>query len=493
MKKYILAIDQGTTSSRAILFNKNYEVAGIEQEETTQIFPEQGWVEQNAGEIWENQLFVIRKLISRLGISLNEIASIGITNQRESIVIWDKKTGKPVYNAIIWQDNRTVDFCNEIRNQKIGEYIEDVTGLKIDSYFSATKIHWILNNVKNIKTKALNGELLLGTIDTWLVWNLTGGNLHITDYSNASRTMLFNLHTLSWDKKILDFFEIPETMLPEVRNSSEEYGVIQDKLLGSGTVSIGGLAGDQQAALFGQNCFEIGSVKNTYGTGCFMLMNTGDSIVKSKNGLITTIAWGLNGNITYALEGSIFIAGAVVQWLRDEMRILDKASDTNIIAEQVSDNGGVYFVPAFAGLGAPYWDMNARGLITGINRGTTYKHIVRAALESMAFQTKDVLIAMQTDSNIDITNLNADGGASKNNFLMQFQSDILNVELQRPSITESTALGAASLAAISCGFANIEEISKKRQIDRIFKPQMSEINRNKLYKAWINAIDRAKC
>lgn len=490
-KKYILALDQGTTSSRAILFDKDFNIVGVEQNETTQIFPQPSWVEQDATEIRETQLFVARKLIAKLGVDPTEIVGIGITNQRETTIVWDKITGKPVYNAIIWQDKRTADFCNEIKNTETGKYINERTGLVVDSYFSATKIHWILNNVEGAKEKAQKGELLFGTVDTWLVWNLTGGKLHITDYSNASRTMLYNIRDLCWDKKILEFFDIPEQMLPEVKESSKIYGKTDKAVFGVNGIPIAGIAGDQQAALFGQACLNPGSVKNTYGTGCFMLMNTGEMPVKSNSGLVTTIAWGIDGKICYALEGSVFIAGAAIQWLRDKMKIIENAAETETIANEVPDSGGVYFVPAFAGLGAPYWDMNARGVISGITGGITYKHIVRAALESMAYQTKDVLNAMETDSGIKIKNLNVDGGASSNNFMLQFQSDILGLEVSRPEIIESTALGAAFLAAIATGFCSISEISKKRKVQKSFLPLMESSQRDNLYNGWLKAIEKA--
>jgi len=490
-KSYILALDQGTTSSRAILFDHDFNIAGIEQSETNQIFPKPGWVEQDAIEIRETQLFVARKLLAKSAISADEIAGIGITNQRETTIVWDKSTGKPIYNAIIWQDKRTADFCNEIKTTEVGKYIGEATGLVVDSYFSATKIHWILNNVDGAKEKALKGELLFGTVDTWLVWNLTGGRLHITDYSNASRTMLYNIRDLCWDKTILEFFDIPEQMLPEVVESSKVCGMTDSSVFGVDGIAIAGIAGDQQAALFGQACFNPGSVKNTYGTGCFMLMNTGEMPVKSNSGLVTTIAWGIDGKVSYALEGSVFIAGAAVQWLRDKLKIIETAEETEIIANDVTDAGGVYFVPAFAGLGAPYWNMNARGCITGITGGTTYKHIVRATLESMAYQTKDVLMAMEKDSGIKIKNLNVDGGASANNFLLQFQADILGLEVSRPEIIESTALGAAFLAALATGFCSMSEISKKRKVQKSFLSKMEIPQREKLSKGWLRAIENA--
>lgn len=490
-KSYILALDQGTTSSRAILFDHDFNLTGLEQSETNQIFPKPGWVEQDAIEIRETQLYVARKLLAKSGISADQIAGIGITNQRETTIVWDKTSGKPVYNAIIWQDKRTADFCDEIKKTEIGKYIGDVTGLVVDSYFSATKIHWILNNVEGAKDKALKGELLFGTVDSWLIWNLTGGRLHVTDYSNASRTMLFNIRDLCWDKTILEFFGIPEQILPEVVESSKICGLTDNSVFGVSGIAIAGIAGDQQAALFGQACLNPGSVKNTYGTGCFMLMNTGEMPVKSNSGLVTTIAWGIDGKVSYALEGSVFIAGAAIQWLRDKMKIIETAAETESIATDVDDAGGVYFVPAFAGLGAPYWNMNARGCITGITGGTTYKHIVRAALESMAYQTKDVLMAMEKDSGIKIKNLNVDGGASANDFLLQFQADILGLEVSRPEIIESTALGAAFMAALATGFCTLSEISKKRKVQKSIQPQMDFTQRVNLYKGWLSAIEKA--
>jgi glycerol kinase len=490
-KPCILSLDQGTTSSRAVLFDHEYTILGIEQTETKPIFPKPGWVEQDAIELKESQLFVMRRLLTKSGMKPSDIAGIGITNQRETAILWEKSTGNPIYKAIVWQDKRTAGLCNEIKNSDLGRYISETTGLIVDSYFSATKIHWILNNVPGAREKAENGDILFGTVDTWLVWNLSGGKLHVTDYSNASRTMLYNINHLCWDDRILDYFDIPPQILPAVCESSTIYGETSAAILGSSCVSIAGIAGDQQAALFGQTCFHPGSVKNTYGTGCFMLMNTGDQPVKSNSGLITTIAWGLGGRITYALEGSVFIAGAAIQWLRDKMEIIETAYETECIAASVEDSGGVYFVPAFAGLGAPYWDMNARGCITGITGGTTYKHLVRAALESMAYQTKDVLRAMETDSGIKISTLNVDGGAAANNFLLQFQADILGLEVTRPAIIESTALGAAFLAAIATGFSDFSEIAEKRKTHGTFKPSINDEDRARLYSGWLKAVKKA--
>lgn len=491
-KKYILALDQGTTSSRAIIFDKEFNIIGVEQTETSNIFPAPGKVEQDATEIRETQLFVARKLIARLGIKASDISGIGITNQRETTIVWEKASGKPIYNAIIWQDKRTAAFCEELRKSDFGTYINNATGLIVDSYFSATKIQWILNNVPGARKKAENGELLFGTVDSWLVWNLSGGKLHITDYSNASRTMLYDIHKLCWDKKILEFFNIPQQMLPEVKESSMVYGSTVPGIFGNEHIKICGIAGDQQAALFGQTCFEPGNVKNTYGTGCFMLMNTGQIPVKSNSGLVTTIAWGLNGEIKYALEGSVFIAGAAIQWLRDKLKIIENAEQTQEIALSVDDSDGVYFVPAFAGLGAPYWDMNARAAISGITGGTTYRHIVRAALEAMAFQTKDVLMAMETDSKIKITILNVDGGAAANSFLLQFQSDIIKLDVVRPQIIESTALGAAFLAALATGFVKLKDIPSIRKIDKMFSPNMPKQKCDSLYNGWIDAVARVR-
>ncbi|PLX06886.1 MAG: glycerol kinase [Marinilabiliales bacterium] len=492
IKKYILALDQGTTSSRAVLFDNEFNVLGIEQSETTQIFPKPGWVEQDATEIRETQIFVARKLISRLGVDSKQINGIGITNQRETTILWDKKTGQPVYNAIVWQDKRTSDLCEQINKDDFSEYIRKSTGLVIDSYFSGTKVLWLLDNIKGLREKAEKGQILFGTVDTWLIWNLSGGRLHITDYSNASRTLLYSIHDKCWDKEILDYFNIPLQMMPEVVESSGTYGKTEKGIFGNSEVMLSGIAGDKQAALFGQTCFDEGDAKNTYGTGCFMLMNTGDKPFKSKSGLLTTIAWGLNGKITYALEGSVFIAGAAIQWLRDKLRLIESASDTEKIAFEVTDSAGVYFVPAFSGLGAPFWNMNAIGIITGLTAGVDYRHIVRAALESMAFQTRDVLNAMQKDSGIEIGNLNVDGGASANNFLLQFQADILGVDVSRPEFVESTALGAGFLAAIGSGVCEIEDLKKFRKTDKVFHSNMSDSDRQGLCLGWTNAIDKAR-
>ncbi len=490
-KKYILSLDQGTSSSRSLLFDKNADIIAIQQQEFKQYYPQAGWVEHHPEEIWESQLNTATALIKKANVNPQEIAAIGIANQRETIILWDKKTGKPVYNAIVWQDKRTADFCKKISEQGWDKYIKENTGLIVDSYFSATKIHWILHNIPGIKEKAEKREILAGTIDTWLVWKLTGGKLHITDYSNASRTMLFNIRTLQWDKKLLDLFGIPEHILPHVKNSSETIGQSDSKIFGT-AIPISGIAGDQQAALFGQTCLTKGTAKNTYGTGCFMLMNTGDQMVESHSGLVTTIAWGINNNISYALEGSVFIAGAAIKWLRDALNLIQSADETEKIAKEVEDTEEVYVVPAFTGLGAPYWDMYARGAILGLTQGVTDKHIIRSTLESLAYQTMDVLKAMEKDSGIKLKALNVDGGASVNNFLMQFQANILNVDVIRPENVETTALGAALLAGLSTNFWSMEEIIKKRKIEKAFHPFMDEDKRQKLYNGWKKAIEKAK-
>lgn len=491
-KKYILALDQGTTSSRAIIFDKNASIVGISQKEFTQIYPKSGYVEHDANEIWSTMLEVTKDVINKLGISIEEISTIGITNQRETTVIWDKNTGIPIYNAIVWQCRRTSAICEELVKKGLTDYIKENTGLVVDAYFSATKIKWILDNVEGARKKAENGELLFGTMDTWLVWNLTKGKLHITDYSNASRTMIFNIRKLQWDEKLLDELSIPRIMLPEVRQSSEIYGMTDTSVLGA-EIPISGIAGDQQAALFGQVCFQEGMVKNTYGTGCFMLMNTGENPVMSKNGLLTTIAWSIDNKVEYALEGSIFMGGAIIQWLRDELKIINDSADSEYFAKKVKDTSGVYLVPAFAGLGAPYWDMYARGTIVGLTRGTNINHIIRASLEAIAYQTKDVIDAMISDSQIDLTVLKVDGGATKNNFLMQFQADILGVDVDRPETTETTAFGAACLAGLAAGFWKSKgEISQKWSLDRKFKPQISKEERKRLYAGWKKAIEKSK-
>lgn len=491
-KEYIMALDQGTTSSRAILFNRQGEIIKIAQKEFTQIYPKGGWVEHDPMEIWGSQSGVMREVIETAGIAPSEIASIGITNQRETTVVWDKHTGKPIYNAIVWQCRRTSDICDDLKNRGLEDKIKEKTGLLIDAYFSATKVKWILDNVEGAREKAQNGELLFGTIDTWLIWNLTRGKVHVTDYSNASRTMMYNIKQLKWDEDILRELGIPKTMLPEVKPSSYVYGNTDEQMLAGARIPISGCAGDQQAALFGQTCFEEGTAKNTYGTGCFLLMNTGENLVKSKHGLLTTIAWGIDDKIEYALEGSIFMGGASIQWLRDELRMIKTAEDSEKYATRVLDTNGVYIVPAFTGLGAPYWDMYARGTMVGLTRGAKKEHIIRATLESIAYQTKDVLKAMEQDSNIKLKLLKVDGGASKNNFLMQFQSDILNVEIDRPKVVETTALGAAYLAGLSVGFyKSKDEITSKWAVDKRFKPGMDKEKIDKLYSGWSKAVSRA--
>jgi len=488
MEKFILAFDQGTTSSRAIVFDKKGTIVSVAQKEFTQIFPKPGWVEHDAIEIWSTQLGVAAEAITQAGLSLRDIAAIGITNQRETTVVWDKQTGTPIYNAIVWQDRRTATYCDLLKQQGYHQPIQRKTGLIIDAYFSATKLKWILDNVEGAREKASRGELCFGTIDTWLLWKLTDGTVHVTDVSNASRTMLYDINTLSWDDDLLHLMEIPKNILPQVRSSSEVYGHSQN-ILSAHNIPIAGIAGDQQAALFGQMCIQPGMVKNTYGTGCFMLMNTGEQPVFSINNLLTTIAWQINGKTEYALEGSVFIAGAVVQWLRDGLHLINSSSETETLAQQVSSNDGVYIVPAFSGLGAPYWNQHARGTIVGITRGTTSAHFARAALESIAYQTMDVVNAMQSDANITVKELRVDGGATANNFLMQFQSDILNTKVIRPTITETTALGAAYLAGLAVGYwSNMEEIQKQWQVNKIFEPVITEKERKELASEWKRAV-----
>ncbi|GAQ25179.1 glycerol kinase GlpK [Tepidanaerobacter syntrophicus] len=491
MSRYIMALDQGTTSSRAIIFDENGLIKGVTNREFTQIYPKPGWVEHDAMEIWGSQIGVAKEVLLKCGLAVHDIAAIGITNQRETTVVWDKNTGKPVYNAIVWQCRRTASICDELKERGLTEKIREKTGLVVDAYFSGTKIKWILDNVEGAREKAEKGDLLFGNIDTWLIWNLTGGKVHVTDYSNASRTMLFNIHTLDWDEDILKELNIPKNMLPKVMPSSCVYGYTTTEIFG-GEVPIAGVAGDQQAALFGQACYSAGMAKNTYGTGCFMLMNTGEKAVESKHGLLTTIAWGVDGKVEYALEGSIFIAGAVIQWLRDELRVLDNAAQSEELAMKVEDNNGVYLVPAFVGLGAPYWDMYARGAILGLTRGAKREHIVRAALESICYQTRDVLEAMQQDSGITLKNLKVDGGAVANNFLMQFQADILGVPVDRPKVIETTALGAAYLAGLAVGYwKDKNDISSKWQIDKTFRPQMETETKERLYAGWKKAVKRS--
>ena len=488
-----MALDQGTTSCRAILFNKESKIVGVTQKEFTQIYPKAGWVEHDAEEIWSTQYGVIAELIAKTGIKVDEIASIGITNQRETTVVWDKNTGKPIYNAIVWQCRRTTAICDDLKAKGYEDMVREKTGLVVDAYFSGTKVKWILDNIAGARAKAEKGELLFGTTDSWLIWKLTGGKVHVTDYSNASRTMMYNIRELHWDKELLEMLDVPQEMLPEVHNSSEVYGNTDSGIFLGYEIPIAGVAGDQQAALFGQACYEPGDAKNTYGTGCFMLMNTGSKIHTSKHGLLTTIAWGIDGKVEYALEGSIFIAGAVIQWLRDGLKVIDVAPDSEYFAKKVKDADGVYFVPAFVGLGAPYWDMRARGGIFGLTRGTTKDHIIRAALDSLAYQTKDVLSSMEADSGITLKSLRVDGGAVTNNLLMQFQADILGTRVDRPEIIETTALGAAYLAGLAVDFwSSKEELASRWLLDRRFEPEMEEEKRAKLYKGWLKAVERSK-
>lgn len=489
-KKYILALDQGTTSSRAILFDKSGNIVHTSQREFTQYFPKPGWVEHDANEIWASILGVIAGVLAESKVSAKEVAGIGITNQRETTVVWDKNTGNPIYNAIVWQSRQTAEICEELKANGHDDLFRSKTGLLIDAYFSGTKVKWILDNVEGARTKAENNELLFGTIDTWLIWKLSGGQAHVSDYSNASRTLMYNIYNLEWDQELLDILDIPRSLLPEVRSSSEIYAHTTEDLFFGMEIPISGVAGDQQAALFGQACYEEGMAKNTYGTGCFMLMNTGEKAVKSENGLLTTIAWGLDGKVTYALEGSIFVAGSAIQWLRDGMRMLKSAPDSEDYAARVESTDGVYVVPAFVGLGTPYWDSEARGAVFGLTRGTTKEHFVRATLESLAYQTKDVLKAMEADSGIVLKKLRTDGGAVKNNFLMQFQSDILNVEVERPCVNETTALGAAYLAGLAIGFwENTDEISTNWSVEKEFEANMSEEERTDLYDGWKLAVE----
>lgn len=492
MKKYILAIDQGTTSCRAIIFNQNGGIEGVAQKEFTQIFPQPGWVEHDATEIWQIQLEVIKNVMYKNKIDPKDIETIGITNQRETTVIWDKTTGKPVYNAIVWQSRQTEVICQELRNMGLEGYIKENTGLLIDPYFSATKIKWIFDNVEGVRQKAVNGDLLFGTIDTWMIWNLTAGKLHITDYSNASRTMLFNIKELKWDNFMAEKLDIPMDILPTVTDSSKVYGVTDKNIFGT-EIKISGIAGDQQAALFGECCFDKGQVKNTYGTGCFILMNTKEDMILSQNGLITTIAWGIEGKVEYALEGSVFMGGATIQWLRDELGVIKSAKESEFCATQVRDTNGVFFVPAFTGLGTPYWDADARGIITGLTRGANKNHIIRAGLESIAYQSMDVINAMEKDSGTKIHSMHVDGGGAENNFLMQFQSDIINSKVERLQIVEITALGAAFLAGLAVGFwKDREEIQSLIKRENCFTPTIDDNQRQILVKGWKNAVDKAK-
>ena len=488
MSKYIMALDAGTTSNRCILFNEKGEICSIAQKEFTQYFPKPGWVEHDANEIWSSQLGVAVEAMAKLGIGADDIAAIGITNQRETTIVWDKSTGEPVYNAIVWQCRRTSEYCDTLKDKGLTDKFREKTGLIIDAYFSGTKLKWILDNVDGVRERAEKGELLFGTVETWLIWKLTKGKAHVTDYSNASRTLLFNIKDLTWDKEILEELNIPESMLPEPKPSSYVYGYSDASFFGK-EIPISGAAGDQQAALFGQTCFNPGEAKNTYGTGCFMLMNTGETPVYSKNGLVTTIAWGLDGKVNYALEGSIFVAGASIQWLRDELRIIESAADSEYMAKKVKDTNGCYVVPAFTGLGAPYWDQYARGTIVGLSRGVNKYHIIRATLESIGYQVNDVLHAMKADSGIDLAALKVDGGASANDFLMQFQSDIINAPVKRPSCVETTAMGAAYLAGLAVGYWNSkEDVIKNWAVDKIFSPIMGEDERERKIKGWNKAV-----
>lgn len=488
-RQFIISLDQGTTSSRAILVDHKANIRGMVQKEFKQIFPKSGWVEHDPKEIIASQMQVLQELLDQEHVEATEILAIGITNQRETTVVWDKITGEPVYNAIVWQDKRTASICEHLKNSGFTEHVKKTTGLVIDSYFSGTKVKWILDNVEGAKKKAEAGELLMGTIDTWLVWNMTKEHNHITDYTNASRTMIYDIVNLKWDEKMLEALGIPVSMLPEVKPSAAHFG---DYEYMGVKIPIAGIAGDQQAALFGQACFKKGTAKNTYGTGCFMLMNTGEEPQFSKNGLLTTIAYGLNGKVNYALEGSIFIAGAAIQWLRDGLELIEHAEETEALADSIDGENPVYIVPAFAGLGAPYWDMYARGAIFGLTRDTGKAHIAKATLESLAYQTKDILKAMEDDSGIQLKNLRVDGGACANNHLMQFQADILDSEVHRPEVIESTAMGAAFLAGIQIGLWEQSNIDQKRPMNRIFKPTFDRVKRKRLYKKWQKAVERSK-
>ncbi|MFV8429096.1 glycerol kinase GlpK [Vibrio owensii] len=492
-QKYIVALDQGTTSSRAVILDHDANIVSVAQREFTQIYPEAGWVEHDPMEIWATQSSTLVEALAKSGIRSDELAAIGITNQRETTIVWNKETGKPVYNAIVWQCRRTADICEELKARGLEDYVRDNTGLVLDPYFSGTKVKWILDNIEGAREEAEAGKLLFGTVDTWLVWKMTQGRVHVTDYTNASRTMLFNINDLCWDQKMLDEMGIPASMMPEVKRSSEIYGQTNIGGKGGTRIPIAGIAGDQQAALYGQMCVEAGQAKNTYGTGCFLLMNTGEEKVTSKNGLLTTLACGPKGEPAYALEGAVFMGGASIQWLRDEMKILAGAEDSEYFATKVDSSNGVYVVPAFTGLGAPYWDAYARGTIVGLTRGVNANHIIRATLEGIAYQTRDVLDAMQADSGIKLANLRVDGGAVANNFLMQFQSDVLDTEVHRPQVTEVTALGAAYLAGLAVGFwESIDELQDKAVLDRTFEPHHDEEKRNRRYKGWKRAVKCAQ-
>ena len=488
MGKYIMALDAGTTSNRCILFNQKGEICSVAQKEFTQYFPKPGWVEHDADEIWSCQLGVAVEAMNKIGAGASDIAAIGITNQRETVIVWDKNTGEPIYHAIVWQCRRTAEYCDTLKARGLTEFFRQRTGLIIDAYFSGTKIRWILDHVEGARERAEKGELLFGTVETWLIWKLTKGRVHVTDYSNASRTLLFNINTLTWDQEILDLLEIPRAMLPEAKPSSCIYGVTDASYFG-GEIPIGGAAGDQQSALFGQTCFQAGEAKNTYGTGCFLLMNTGEKPVFSEHGLVTTIAWGIDDKVYYALEGSIFVAGAAIQWLRDEMHLIDSAADSEYMAKKVPDTNGCYVVPAFTGLGAPYWDQYARGTIVGITRGVNKYHIIRATLESLAYQTNDVLKAMEADSGIKLSALKVDGGASANNFLMQTQADVIGAPVHRPECIETTAMGAAYLAGLSVGYwENKDSVRENWAVDQIFEPQIQEEERQQKTAGWKKAV-----
>ena len=492
-KKYILSLDQGTTSSRAIIFNREGKIIKITQQEFTQHFPNPGWVEHDANEIWESILSVIQSALSESGISADEIAAIGITNQRETAVVWDKNTGEPIYNAIVWQSRQTVGICEDLKAKGLNDTFRNKTGLLIDAYFSGTKVKWMLDKVEGARQKAENGDLLFGTIDSWLIWKLTGGAAHVTDYTNASRTLMYNIYELKWDDELLEALAVPKSMLPVVCPSSHVYGTTSSEFLEGQNIPISGVAGDQQAALFGQACYKKGMVKNTYGTGCFMLMNTGEQAMKSENGLLTTIAWGIDGKVEYALEGSVFVAGSAIQWLRDGLKMLASAAESEQLASSVSSTDGAYVVPAFVGLGTPYWDSDVRGAVFGLTRGTTNAHFIRATLESLAYQTKDVLDAMETDSGIKTTKLRVDGGAVSNNFLMQFQCDLLGVPVERPVITETTALGAAYLAGLAVGFwQNQDQIAAKWQVEKAFVVEKDSNETQALYAGWQKAVNATR-
>ncbi len=492
-QKYIVALDQGTTSSRAVILDHDANIVSVAQREFTQIYPQAGWVEHDPMEIWATQSSTLVEALAKSGIRSDQLAAIGITNQRETTIVWNKETGKPVYNAIVWQCRRTADICEDLKSRGLEDYVRDNTGLVLDPYFSGTKVKWILDNAEGAREDAEAGKLLFGTVDTWLVWKMTQGRVHVTDYTNASRTMLFNINDLCWDQKLLDEMGIPASMMPEVKRSSEIYGKTNIGGKGGTRIPIAGIAGDQQAALYGQMCVEAGQAKNTYGTGCFLLMNTGQEKVTSKNGLLTTLACGPKGEPAYALEGAVFMGGASIQWLRDELKILNGAEDSEYFATKVDTSNGVYVVPAFTGLGAPYWDAYARGTIVGLTRGVNSNHIIRATLEGIAYQTRDVLDAMQADSGIKLANLRVDGGAVANNFLMQFQSDVLNTEVHRPQVTEVTALGAAYLAGLAVGYWNsIDELQDKAVLDRTFEPHDDEEKRNRRYKGWKRAVKCAQ-